>query len=152
MYVYICLYLPSYIFLFYSLIYWKLIYANLDLNISITLGELILGHPVLLGWTRMKVSDLGEQRGRNIYLQPCCRERRPLLNKRKSCSLWTDQWQVLNFSLGQWPHTRASSFVKRRKSRHSGHPLYSNNISENNRRRPGIKVICLDRFNSKHII
>ena len=46
----------------------------------------------------------------------------PPLFINRSCPLCTDQWQVLNFSLGQWPLTRAS-FVKRHKSRRSDHPL-----------------------------
>ena len=56
----------------------------------------------------MKVPDLEAQHGSNIYLSLSeylsttrgYRERRLLLMK-KSCSLCTNQWHVLNFSLGQ---------------------------------------------------
>ena len=69
-------------------------------------------------WRNSKV-EISIYHALSIYLPPCCRERRPLLIKKVAPFVRT---KVFNFSLSQWPHTRAS-FVKRLKSRHSDHPV-----------------------------
>ena len=74
----------------------------------------------------MKVPELEDQEVEisiyhylSIYLPPCCLERRSLLIKNKLLTLYGPMTS-LKFQFG--PHTQAS-FVKRRKSRHSDHPV-----------------------------
>ena len=76
----------------------------------------------------------------------CCCERRPILPIKKSCSLCTDQCQVLNSSLGQWPLIWAS-FVNRLKSRYSDdHPLNAGGQKDTTQWMLSVHLYCLDNF------